>query len=168
MAPDSRTIVAKRGRPFSAIDRPMNRERDLLESATRSMTPRRATTRPNRTGSRLRSCDGYGCFHSHPNDAYPPNGGPHRRLPSWDFRDGLPASSEPSPQSFFNGGMRAVPPTGDGLRTATTQRVKRRPTHRDRWKSTTAPIATTASDLPGSPRSRGRPHVGSCRQRRIV
>jgi len=116
MAPNSRTIVAKRGRPFSAIDRPMNRERDLLESATRSMTPRRATTRPNRTGSRLRSCDGHGCFHSLSSDSYPLKDGPHRRLSPQDLNEELPVWSEhrrddhPSPKASRLSLRRAVGP----------------------------------------------------------
>ena len=54
--------------------------------------------------------------------------------------------------------MQAVPPPGGALRTATTERVKRRPTHRDRWKFTTAPIATTASDLADVDAISQRPH----------
>jgi len=54
--------------------------------------------------------------------------------------------------------MQAVPPPGGALRTATTERVECRPTHRDRWRSSSDPITTTASDLADVDAISQRPH----------
>ena len=113
IAPDSRTIVAKRG---------------------------------DRTGSRLRSCNGQRRSHSLPSDWYPLKDGPHRRLPPQDLHDELPAKSEQrrdnhrSPEACKRFRRTAVscgtpPPNGmNACRCADIGRRSRRNAHAEREK----------------------------------